>query len=136
MILIRPATTADLPAILRLQASVPEAAQWSDYHLVDLLAAELDGGFAGFLATRRIAPQESEVLNLAVEPVLRRKGIARRLLSEFLLSRPGDVFLEVRASNAAAQKLYEVIGFQQVGTRSGYYTNPDESAVVMKMHSC
>ena len=133
---IRTAAPADLPAVFELQSTVPEAAQWNDYSHADLLLAEHDGRIAGFLATRRIAPHESEVLNLAVDPALRRNGIACRLLARFVQDQPGDVFLEVRESNSTAQKLYEAFGFQRVGLRKAYYENPSESAVVMKMHSC
>jgi ribosomal-protein-alanine N-acetyltransferase len=77
------------------------------------------------------------VLNLAVAPELRRQGIGRMLLraglAAFAARGAEEVFLEVRQSNAAAQQLYQELGFQAVGLRRGYYRNPRESALVLRL---
>jgi ribosomal-protein-alanine N-acetyltransferase len=48
---------------------------------------------------------------------------------------PGTHFLEVRESNAAARRLYESLGFEQVGERPAYYENPAETGIVMRIFS-
>ncbi len=78
-----------------------------------------------------------EVLNLAVAPAWRRRGVARALLDqglEVLSARgAGEVFLEVRVSNQAAQALYVAAGFRPTGMRADYYRNPREDALVLRL---
>jgi ribosomal-protein-alanine N-acetyltransferase len=134
---IRSARFADLAAIAAIQAASPEAAQWSppDYLKHDCLVAEVEGGIAGFLVTRQAGPDELEILNLAVEPAKRRRGIARRLLDDALAGCKGAWFLEVRASNGVAIQLYESAGFHHAGRRPDYYYEPAEDAIVMRFFS-
>ena len=75
------------------------------------------------------------VMNLVVDDEWRRRGIARRLLAELFErtrheARRGFT-LEVRASNDAAIRLYEAVGFRAQGVRRGYYTDNREDAVIM-----
>lgn len=83
-----------------------------------------------------VVGDELHVNNLAVHPRWRRRGIARVLVREALGhgERLGVrvAFLEVRASNAAAQRLYRDFDFEPVGLRRRYYTHPVEDAVVMR----
>jgi ribosomal-protein-alanine N-acetyltransferase len=88
----------------------------------------------GFLLCRQIAPGEFELLNMAIDPEARRQGLARQLLQSALKRFPGVWYLETRESNAAAQKLYESVGFRICGRRAAYYTNPRETAIVMKQN--
>ena len=134
----RAGTAADLEAIAAIQSASPEAAHWEprDYFQYDLRVAVVDGHIAGFLVGRTLAAGESEILNLAVAPEHRRRGVARGLVEGWLRGANGDVFLEVRASNEAAQKFYKSLGFQVVSVRSEYYSSPVETAIVMKFHSC
>lgn len=83
---------------------------------------------------RETAPDECEILNLAVDPQFRRRGIARCLVS-LAIAAPRTVFLEVRESNAPARKLYEGAGFRVITSRETYYNDTHESAIVMKFHS-
>lgn len=80
---------------------------------------------------------ESEVLRIAVSPEKRSCGIGGALLDGFLELRRGEkdfsVFLEVRASNEAAQKLYLSRSFTICGKRKGYYKSPLEDAVLMSL---
>lgn len=125
---IRPAGPDDLPAIAAIQAASPEASQWKaeDYLAYTCLLAD----DAAFIVTRQLVPGEHEILNLAVAPQARRRGLARALLA-YVLAAPGDWFLEVRESNSAAIGLYESTGFRRFGTRPGYYGASSESAIVM-----
>lgn len=83
---------------------------------------------AGFLLGSTVAG-EAELLTLAVEPAMRRQGVARRLLAGFLsqaaLRGATLAFLEVSADNGAALALYDSAGFRPVGRRKAYYLAPD-----------
>jgi ribosomal-protein-alanine N-acetyltransferase len=83
-----------------------------------------------------VASDEREILNLAVVPRSRRKGVARALLDSTLRDFHGDVFLEVRESNGVAQEFYKSLGFKVLSRRREYYDLPPETAIVMKFHSC
>jgi ribosomal-protein-alanine N-acetyltransferase len=80
---------------------------------------------------------EMHILNLAVVPGLRRRGIARLLVLSGIrrAAKAGAAraFLEVRASNAAAQKLYSGLGFTGSFLRRNYYDEPIEDAVIMTL---
>lgn len=84
----------------------------------------------GFLAVQYL-DGELEVMNLAVRRAYQRQGLAASLLS-LVLSRPEPVFLEVRASNQAAQALYEKFDFKKLAVRKDYYQCPKEDAILMK----
>ncbi len=98
--------------------------------------AETQDAVLGYLIGREAA-STGEVLNLAVDPPHRRRGLARSLLEHGLvaLQRRGadEVFLEVRESNHSAQALYRARGFERVGTRKSYYRNPVEDALVLRL---
>jgi ribosomal-protein-alanine N-acetyltransferase len=138
MRVVRRGEFADLDAVREIQDLSPEAAHWrvEDYLEQDFRVAVHDGRIAGFLVARRLAPDEAELLNLAVEPEFRRTGVAISLLDALISDYRGTVFLEVRESNSAARKLYKRLGFQEVARRQEYYKEPLETAIVMKFHSC
>ena len=102
---------------------------------VPFLVAETDAGVVGY-AIGRVAADEGEILNVAVQPEWRRRGIARRLVEALLaaLAAAGarQVYLEVRESNVAARQLYAAFGFGEVGRRARYYRRPVEDAVVLR----
>jgi ribosomal-protein-alanine N-acetyltransferase len=82
---------------------------------------------------------EAHILNLCVNGHFRCRGVGRRML-EYLVERArsagmGEAFLEVRPSNTAAIRLYQSIGFEQVGIRRGYYQaiGGREDASVLKL---
>jgi [ribosomal protein S18]-alanine N-acetyltransferase len=97
------------------------------------LAAEVDGVLKGYLVCSRY---ESvwHVMNVSVDPALRRRRIATRLL-ERLFAEVGDararLTLEVRSSNRPAIALYERHGFKAAGLRRRYYQDNGEDAVIM-----
>ena len=97
------------------------------------LAATLDGKLVGYTVCSRY-DSVWHVMNIAVEPKLRRRGIASALLSE-LYARAGDpgaqFTLEVRRSNHAAIELYERDGFRIAGLRRRYYQDNGEDALIM-----
>jgi ribosomal-protein-alanine acetyltransferase len=134
---IRPGRESDFDSIARIQAASPEASQWDvrEYLKYDLTVAVCDGCVAGFAVARRLAEGEGELLNLAIDPAFRRRGIGRALVAAITSGHRGILWLEVRESNMAARKLYESIGFSEAGGRAGYYADSCESAIVMKLHS-
>lgn len=134
---IRSATVADLGRISQIQMAAPEASQWEPASYLDYmcLVAEKGETVVGFLVFRETGPGEHEILNLAVDPAARLCGVARQLLSAVLGAGPGKWFLEVRAGNFGAIKLYESIGFQHAAKREGYYSDPSEAGIVMKFDS-
>lgn len=84
--------------------------------------------------------EELHLLNLTVHPEHRRSGHAKRLLDDLVVwAVPRALWwmwLEVRASNAAARRLYEAYGFEEAGLRRGYYPNvrsSREDAVLMRL---
>lgn len=83
-----------------------------------------------------LAADESELANLAVAPSYRGRGVGRRLLraamSEAATRGAQSMYLEVRASNFAAQSLYGSAGFVAVGRRQRYYQQPVEDALVLR----
>lgn len=120
-----------------------------------MLEAELQNPFSQLL-TARLMPdgrtgeivgylcfwivfEELRLMNLAVEAGSRRRGIARALALQALsLARNRGAeraVLEVRASNHAARRLYEGLGFRQVALRARYYSDPVEDAVLMQRES-
>jgi ribosomal-protein-alanine N-acetyltransferase len=138
MTAIRRGGADDLDAVAAIQLASPGAARWNvaDYLDREFLVA-IDGDrLVGFLVARTLAADEREILNLAVAPDFRRKGVARALLDSALQGFRGGVFLEVRESNEIAQEFYKSLGFKELSRRTGYYDSPPETAIVMKFHSC
>jgi ribosomal-protein-alanine acetyltransferase len=134
---IRAATRDDLAAIGAIQAASSEASQWEpeSYLDHDCLVAVAGGRVVGFLVTRATAPDEGEILNLAVEPEFRRSGIGRMLMETLLTSARKAWFLEVRESSYGAINLYKTLGFLPTGRRENYYPEPMEAAIVMRVFS-
>ena len=99
-----------------------------------LTAKKKDGSVAGY-AFMYVVGDESELLNIAVAPDARRRGIARTMMREALSGAEalGAVvtYLEVRASNGSAAALYSSLGFERIGARKNYYRYPTEDAVLM-----
>src|ERR1700761_286269 len=82
---------------------------------------------------------EAHILNLCVRAQARRAGIGRALIRYLLEQAEGagmiEAFLEVRPSNAIAMVLYHSLGFEQIGTRRGYYqaVGGREDAAVLRV---
>jgi ribosomal-protein-alanine N-acetyltransferase len=92
------------------------------------------GALVGYLVISRYV-DAWHVMNLAVTPPWRRRGIARTLLDRLFEVTSNDerrgYTLEVRVSNEGAIKLYETMGFVARGVRRGYYTDNREDALIM-----
>lgn len=134
---IRAATHADLPEMERIQIACAEASHWPPerYLAYTCRVAVQEGSVAGFLVSRQNGPGEREILNLAVAPEYRRRGVGTALMRDEIASASGGFFLEVRESNTGAQELYRRLGFRPAGKRPNYYDDPPETAVVMRLQS-
>lgn len=100
------------------------------------LVAVCDGALAGFLIAAVIAGQ-AEIESVAVAPERQRRGIGTMLLSAAVPPLRGsgvaEIFLEVRACNLAAQALYRAVGFTECGRRTGYYADPVDDAILLRL---
>ena len=140
---LRPMVLEDLPVVMRLEEELFAPDTWTESMYRDELArtdtrwylvAE-DGdavvGYGGLIAY----DDEAHVATLGVTAALQGEGIGSLLLDALLSEadkRSPVVLLEVRADNAAAQRLYERRGFTEIGRRRGYYQPSGADAVVMR----
>ncbi len=95
--------------------------------------AKICGKIVGYIGLSKIVG-EGYVTNIAVLPEYRRQGIGKRILLDVIESCKNElefISLEVRVSNDAAIALYEHFGFEKVGLRKRFYTNPQEDALIM-----
>lgn len=139
---LQPLSTQWLSEIERIEQSC-FTAPWSRMGLEsDILSAcsywygaveQRSGRLAAFLGAH-IITEEAEIVNLATDPAYRRLGLAAALIEHLLKIHPGltQIFLEVRASNTAAQFLYQKVGFSRYAVRRGYYESPTEDAILMR----
>ena len=90
---------------------------------------------AGYIGSQTVMG-ESDMMNVAVHPDYRRRGIAERLANDLVEALAAleshCLTLEVRDSNESARALYAKLGFCQVGLRKNYYRNPKEDALILR----
>ena len=140
---IRPATAADLDAVVALELTCLGADAWSRglveqgiaaaLPTVSYLVAEVDGVVVGH-AVASAAGDDAELQRIAVDPAYRRRGLAGELLAAVEQRAAADgatrLLLEVREDNTTAAAFYESRGFVEVGRRRGYYRD-GAAAVVL-----
>jgi ribosomal-protein-alanine N-acetyltransferase len=104
------------------------------------MVAEVDVEVVGFAIVRLVGASDAtdaELESIVVASPLRGRGLGMSLLSEACCRAKGQgcsqLDLEVRASNTAAIGLYLRAGFRETGRRRGYYSGPDEDAVLMSV---
>ena len=99
------------------------------------LVALKEGKAVGYVGSQTVMG-ETDMMNVAVCPENRREGIGEALINELVLRLRDlgscSLTLEVRSSNEPAKRLYEKLGFCQVGRRPGYYRNPKEDALILR----
>ncbi|MBE6974721.1 MAG: ribosomal-protein-alanine N-acetyltransferase [Ruminococcaceae bacterium] len=100
------------------------------------MVAMEDDRVVGYVGSQTVCG-ETDMMNIAVHPDYRRRGIAESLVDVLIreLKNRGSICLtlEVRASNAPAIGLYEKLGFREVGLRKNYYRNPREDARILRL---
>lgn len=140
-VLVRPMTQADIPQVAALErdafvgegVTTPFARELAN-KLATYLVASSEKDVVGYAGLWFIV-DEAHLTSIAVREGERRRGIGELLLKaslELVLDRQATMMtLEVRASNQAAQALYEKFGFRKVGVRRGYYSDNHEDAYLM-----
>ncbi|MBO4325414.1 MAG: ribosomal protein S18-alanine N-acetyltransferase [Lachnospiraceae bacterium] len=114
---------------------------WSEESLTDvlgrpefryLIACEGDKmlGYGGFY----VAADEASITNIATEPEARGRGVAGNVIEAIIKEAAGmgaqTIYLEVRAGNEKAIRVYERCGFERLGVRKGFYDKPKEDAYI------
>lgn len=142
MIHYLPMNASHIAAIAQL-----ETACFSDPWSEASVASELDNrlsrwivamdgeNLVGYVGSQTVLG-ESDMMNIAVAPNARRKGVAQGLIAALIQTLTEmdchSLTLEVRASNEPAKALYRKLGFQQIGCRRNYYRNPREDALILR----
>ena len=147
---LRRAHPADLEAIMRLETGIFENDAWSStmmardlgdpacYYLVAFPPDDPSSieGYAGLLAPR--GATEGDIQTIAVADPARGHGLGRTIMQALIneARKRGArlIFLEVRADNPDAQRLYDRLGFLPVGLRRGYYQPDNVDAIVMRLN--
>ena len=146
---LRRATVDDLDAIMAIESTVFATDAWpasimraelADGHGYYLVAFPPDepmqiDAYAGLRSPLR-EPQ-ADIQTIAVSEGARGKGLGRvlmlQLISEAHTRGAGEVFLEVRNDNPAAQALYVSLGFEQIAVRPKYYQPDGIDAIIMRL---
>ena len=139
---IAPMVADDIPAVLQIEALSFQSAwppnafvnELRDNKLAHYFVGRLDGRIVGYGGIWVIL-EDSHVTTIAVHPDMRGKRLGEEILVHLLdeaIERDASwITLEVRETNDVAQKLYRKYGFTVVSTRRGYYSDNNESALVM-----
>jgi len=134
-------TQADLDEVMEIE-SLSFKTPWSRFafiHEIEFENSEFEilrvgERLVGYGGLWRLL-DEAHISNIAIHPEYRRKGFGKRLLVHLLElaveKGVSKATLEVRRSNAAAQRMYESFGFETVAVRKHYYSDEGEDALVM-----
>ena len=142
MIEIREMKAQDVPQIAEL-----ERICFNDPWSAQSIATELDNSLScwlvatdgekvvGYVGSQTVL-DGSDMMNIAVAPDFRRKGLAEALVNALIdclrQRKSRCLILEVRVSNTPAITLYEKLGFVEIGRRKNYYRNPKEDALILR----
>ena len=136
-------TPRDLAEVFELDLKEPSSwsrqqfeEELSNFHGLQFVARDSNEKLVAFVCSR-VVGEEAELFKLTVSGARRRQGIGYALLGfvldQFKIMGVSSCYLELRAQNTAARKLYEKSGFVQGGARKNYYDSPREDALLMKM---
>lgn len=146
---IRPMRRADVARVMEIALSIKDAPHWPESaylaaldpaatpRRIALVARGVqDEDLAGFAVASCLPPQ-AELETIAVVASYRRRGVGRRLfdglIRELRAEGAHEVILEARGSNHPALGFYRSLGFVKTGLRKGYYADPVEDAVLMRL---
>jgi tRNA threonylcarbamoyladenosine biosynthesis protein TsaB len=151
---VRGMTEQDVDAVMEIAAKTDHAPKWgrqayvaavnagNQPRRVALVAEGKEGRLAGFVVASLVpgpggSPAEAELESIVTALAHQRRGVARELFAVLKteLRRHGarEVILEVRDGNRSAQAFYRFLGFREDGRRAGYYADPVEDAVLMRL---
>lgn len=140
---VRPMIKDDLDAVMAIE-SASYTSPWNQEHFRDEITARYSwpyvavekGSVVGYVCLMSLF-EEAQILNIAVSPTHRGRGIARLLLDHafrLALEKGAELMaLEVRATNSAAISLYEQVGFKRVGIRDKYYDSTEDAILMEKL---
>jgi [ribosomal protein S18]-alanine N-acetyltransferase len=144
---IRPLLASELPEVFVIEQNVFPEDAWTDAMFAGELAeqsrygtryyivAEADGVIVGYAGLSTAGGDQGDVQTIAVRPDRQGEGIGMALLAELIRVAESrgcrELFLDVRADNARAQRLYRRTGFTDIGVRRGYYQPSGADAIVM-----
>jgi [ribosomal protein S18]-alanine N-acetyltransferase len=142
-------TTGDLARVMEIAASLPDAPHWpqsayvaaldpaSTPRRVALVVADPQTKVLQGFTVANVLPPHAELETIAVDPACQRRELGRRLFDalacELQAAGAHEIALEVRASNHVALAFYRSLGFGKTGLRRGYYTDPADDAVLMRL---
>jgi ribosomal-protein-alanine N-acetyltransferase len=156
---VRRGRASDLDAMLRLERATETAPHWAPRTYAAILGsqealaggvegaalrrclfvAESGQGLVGFAVGALQLDQVGDLESVVVADLVRRNGIGRALCGAVIewcrAQGASGIALEVRAGSAGAIALYEGLGFVGVGRRAGYYSEPEEDALIMRLGS-
>jgi tRNA threonylcarbamoyladenosine biosynthesis protein TsaB len=151
---VRGMTEQDVDAVMEIAAKTDHAPKWgrqayvaavnagNQPRRVALVAEGKEERLAGFVVASLVpgpggSPAEAELESIVTALAHQRRGVARELFAVLKteLRRHGarEVILEVRDGNRSAQAFYRFLGFREDGRRAGYYADPVEDAVLMRL---
>ena len=143
LLIERVSSDEDLDAVASLEAASfinpwtreMLARELSQNELARVYVVRMPGERVAAFCACWIIVDELHINTIAVREDLRRRGLATALMHHVLDDAQHQgasrATLEVRRSNEAAQRLYEALGFRLAGVRPGYYTQPDEDALIL-----
>ena len=143
--IIRSLKREELPQVAKLE-QLCFSHPWSEKSLTDsfdnpsaVFLAAFDGEVRGYVGAE-VNYDGIYILNVAVHPDFRRQGIGKRLIESLIENSSEEISfitLEVRPTNSAAVEMYASLGFEEVGRRKNYYSEPTEDAIIMtkELHS-
>lgn len=142
-------TAADLDQVLAIARCLPDAPHWpqsaylnaidskSTPRRIALVAAERQAGSVLGFTVASLLPPQAELETIAVAAENQRQGLGKQLFRalavELKTEGANELLLEVRPSNRPALAFYGSLGFVQSGLRPGYYADPIEDAVLMRL---
>lgn len=140
--MIREMKIEDLPTIMILEKELFSTA-WEEEMFIEEMekqyayVLEVKNKIIGYICGWKLL-DDFNITNIAIAADFQRKGFGKALV-QFLMSKLLDencfkFFLEVRNSNFAAKKLYEMMGFRIIGSRKNYYHSPQEDALILGLN--
>jgi ribosomal-protein-alanine N-acetyltransferase len=145
---VRAGRTEDLAGVIALERATAEAPHWAEAEYVAvvsggeayvrrcLFVAEAEDGLIG-VAVGRVVEEVAELESVAVDAAKRRGGVGRALCEAVIgwcrQQGAAAVELEVRSASEGAIGLYRGLGFAPMGRRRGYYSDPVDDAVLMRL---
>lgn len=141
-LIVNTMTLEDLPGVMEVENDA-FVTPWSEQSFINELTRNY---FAHYLVARHagrvvgyagmwLILNEAHVTNVAVHSSCRGLGVGERLMKALIETAKEEgatrMTLEVRITNAAAQSLYQKLGFKACGIRPGYYIDTKEDAIIM-----